>query len=341
MLAGWRTTLQQVWMHRGLLAWLLWPLSQLFRGMVAIRRLLYRLGLFKSHALPVPVIVVGNTVVGGVGKTPVVMALVQHLQDQGWTVGVVSRGYGRRTQDCREVMDGDTASVVGDEPLLIRKRTNAPVFVANNRYMAGAYLLKTYPQTTVIVCDDGLQHLALHRNMEICVFDDRGAGNGFMLPAGLLREPWPRRSEVTSWVLHTGTQPAFDGYRATRRLADTAVRANGSQISLRLLATDRTTPLLALAGIAQPEVFFDQLRAQGLHLSATQALPDHFNFDSFNLSIYEGYQLICTEKDAVKLWRIAPHALAVPLTVTLDTPLLVSLDAALAAKLSSPQPSCR
>lgn len=337
--------LAQAWRHRGLLASLLWPISLLYGLAVAVRRWQFREGIQETSRLPVRVIVVGNVVAGGAGKTPVVMALVKHLQARGLQTGVVSRGYGRNTQDCREVLASSNAQNTGDEPLLIHLATKAPVFVANKRVEAAQALLEKYPGTQVIVADDGLQHYSLQRDLEICVFDDRGIGNGFLLPAGPLREPWPRKVLQSSttrahpsgdvlWpptptlLLHTGSHPAFSGgFRATRALATHAVRSDGSTVPLAEL---RGQPLAAVAGIAHPAQFFDMLREQGLTLAHTEALADHYDFNSCLLRWGAGYSLICTEKDAVKLWRTHPQALAVPLVLTLDAAFLEMVDAAIA-----------
>ncbi len=340
---AWQTALTRAWLHRGLLAWLLWPLSLLYRLLVSIRRIFYRLGWLVSVRLPVPVLVVGNVVAGGAGKTPVVMALVEHLQARGVRVGVISRGYGRNTNGCLEVTPDRPASETGDEPALIQRRTQAPVFVAGQRAEAARALLAKYPHTQLIISDDGLQHLHLQRDLEIGVFDDRGIGNGFLLPAGPLREPWPRPLDL---LLHTGTQPAFNGFWAPRALAGYALRKDGSQISLAELAessatdstrpftTGQSKPLLALAAIAQPEAFFAMLRAHGLTLARTLALPDHYNFSSFQRNEYKSYTLICTEKDAVKLWPLEPDALAVPLQCLPPNSFWTVLDARLDSLLS-------
>ena len=337
--------LAQAWNHRGLLAWLLWPVSWLYGAATALRRWLYRAGIFKTSRVAAKVIVVGNVVAGGAGKTPVVIALVKHLQARGVQAGVVSRGYGRGTDDCREVLPNSLANDVGDEPALMKNACDMPVFVANKRVEAATALLAKYPQTQVIVCDDGLQHHSLHRNLEICVFDDRGIGNGFLLPAGPLREPWPRSAMQSSttqehpsggllWpatqslLLHTGPHPALNGgFRATRALAAHAVRSDGSTVPLAGL---RGQALAAVAAIANPAQFFAMLRDQGLTLAHTEPLPDHYTFDSWLCNWDEGYSLICTEKDAVKLWRTHPHALAVPLVLTLDAAFLRMVDAAMA-----------
>ncbi|MHB8947908.1 MAG: tetraacyldisaccharide 4'-kinase [Rhodoferax sp.] len=325
----WQQRLTKAWTHRGPLAWLLWPISLLYGVLVKLRRSLYQLGIFQSEGVAVPVIVVGNVVAGGAGKTPVVMLLVRHLQARGLQVGVISRGYGRQTDDCREVGANSYVPDVGDEPALIQRSTGAPVFVARLRIDAARALLTRYPQTQLIVCDDGLQHLGLQRDLEICVFDGRGVGNGFLLPAGPLREPWPRAVDL---VLHTGTPPAFAGFSAQRTLSRYALKADGSQQALGDLAGLAglcRKPLLALAAIAKPEDFFTMLRTQGLTLSRTLALPDHYDFNSWSRNEYEGYTLICTEKDALKLWPLEPDALAVPLLVTPEPAFLTQLDARL------------
>lgn len=330
-LTGW----QRLWRERGALAWALWPLSLGYGLLVALRRALYRAGIFPSTHPGVPVIVVGNVIAGGAGKTPVVMAVVQHLQAQGWRPGVVSRGYGRRTRDSRVVLPDSPPRMVGDEPALIARSCQVPVVVAAQRSAAARLLCTEYPDTNVIVCDDGLQHWALARDIEICVFNDQGIGNGFLLPAGPLREPWPRPANAeVAIVLHAGPAPqggSAPRFTVQRQLARFALRADGHRVPLASL---RATPLLALAAIARPEDFFALLQAQGLVLAQTLALPDHFDFDSWKCPSDKPYTLICTEKDAVKLWPQHPTALAVPLQLQLDAGFFAALDAGLQRKLS-------
>jgi tetraacyldisaccharide 4'-kinase len=203
------SALQRAWLRRGALPWLLLPASLLFGLVVAIRRAAYRLGWMRSTRVPVPVVVVGNVVAGGSGKTPIVIALVRHLRARGIAAGVVSRGYGRRTADCREVRATDAPEDTGDEPLLIARETGAPVFVAPRRADAARALLAAHPSTRVIVSDDGLQHYGLERDVEVCVFDERGIGNGWLLPAGPLREGWPRPVDL---VLRPGARGEFGGF---------------------------------------------------------------------------------------------------------------------------------
>jgi tetraacyldisaccharide 4'-kinase len=271
------------------------------------------------------------------------MAVVQHLQTQGHAVGVISRGYGRvNGAQCVEVRNDARPEDVGDEPLLIHRTCSAPVFVGPARHAAATVLLARYPQTRIIVCDDGLQHYALYRDLEICVFDDRGCGNGWLMPAGPLREGWPRQA-VTGvgqradrlLVLHTGKQPAFAGYTARRSLAPFAMGSDGVRVPLESLRAPGIKPLLALAGIAQPESFFAMLRALQVPLAKTLALPDHYHFDSSSRIFHEGYRLICTEKDAAKLWPLVPDALTVPMVFEPEASFFSALDTALSPLLST------
>jgi tetraacyldisaccharide 4'-kinase len=276
---------------------------------------------------------VGNVLVGGVGKTPVVIALVQYLQQRGVVVGVLSRGYARPTDDLREVRTDSTAKDVGDEPLLIARSTGAPIWVGADRYAAGQALLRHHPKVQMLVCDDGLQHLPLSRDIEFCVFDERGVGNGWMLPAGPLREPWPRRATqvVPCFELTSVNPPQLGQYRIIRQLADFAIRADGTRRNLKAW---HQRPVQALAGIAKPQVFFDMLRAQGVMLKHAQALPDHDDLDHLIINPSLG-EVLCTEKDAVKLWGQHPEAWAVPLVITLPSELLQAMDKLIDTKLSS------
>ena len=308
-----RSNWEALWLaqslQRGWLACLLWPVSLAYSALMALRRILYLVGIFKTHRLRVPVVVVGNVVVGGAGKTPTVIAVVNHLRDRGWHPGVVSRGHGRRSHGVVGVTIHTPSDDSGDEPALIHERTGVPVHVAASRVAAANALLAAHPEVNVVVCDDGLQHWALQRDLQIVVFDDRGVGNGWLLPAGLLRETWPRRSHVPELVLiqcrdgvpppPLPVAPGTQLFQATRRLAAQAIGTNGERVALQSLHKHRLT---AVAGIARPAVFFDMLREAGLRPDREVALPDHAGLADYSALLQDPTNtLICTEKDAVKL----------------------------------------
>lgn len=340
MNAASESALREAWATRGALARLLYPISLIYRALLGLRQR------FSAAAtrLPVPVLVVGNVVVGGAGKTPTTIAIVRHLLAQGWRPGVVSRGYGGRHTGVLQVQANSQASECGDEPVLIHRATGVPVYVARQRAAAGMALLAAHPEVNIIVCDDGLQHLALARDLEVVVFDDRGLGNGWCLPAGLLREPWPRHNRVTgigaALVLHqqrTPATPFCPGFVAQRALADAALDAAGAATPLAELVN---TPLVALAGIARPEVFFDMLGERGLVPSQTWPLPDHADlavlWPAIQARCPPGATVLCTEKDAVKLWPLlgsaSPRVLAVPLVLAPEPAFFNALDAQLSSR---------
>jgi tetraacyldisaccharide 4'-kinase len=322
--------LPRVWTQRGPVAWALFPLACIYGLLLKLRRWGYAAGVFKTCRVPALVLVVGNVVAGGAGKTPVTIALVRHLLTQGKRLGVISRGHGRQTQDARAVALNSSPLDVGDEPLLIHQATGVPVWVARTRADAAQGLLQAHPDVEILICDDGLQHWALARDLEICVMDERGLGNGWLLPAGPLRENWPR---PVDWVLHTGAQLAnhssMGGYQARRQLADHAVGAMGQRVALNTLKGQAVD---AVAGLARPEAFFTMLRQVGLTLAHTTALPDHHDFQDW-VSATPGRTLLCTEKDAAKLWLHEPKALAVPLVITPETDFWTALDARIAQLL--------
>lgn len=319
------TLLPRLWQRRSLLAWLLLPLSWLYRALLWLRHKGYRHGWLASGHPGAFVVVVGNVVTGGAGKTPMTIALVRHLQQRGYTVGVVSRGHGRSQRSVHEVQAGSTAAESGDEPLLIRQHTGAPVWVGSPRLQAAQQLLQAHPEVQVIVCDDGLQHLALQRDLEICLMDDRGMGNGWLLPAGPLREPWPRPVDL---LVNTHGARDHAGFVARRRLDTEAVNAAGERRGLSAWAD---TPVDAVAGLARPEAFFKMLRASGLTLAQTRALPDHHDYADWSSKI-SPRPLLCTEKDAVKLWAHEPQAWAVPLLLEPEPAFWQALDALLARR---------
>lgn len=295
--------LQSAWQHGGVLAQALRPLGALFGALTGLRAALYRNGWLKTAALPVPVIVVGNWIVGGAGKTPTTLALLQLLRAQGYRVGVISRGYGGHYEGTRLVSHDSSATEVGDEPLLIHLRSGAPVAVGRDRVAAAQALLAAQPQTQLLISDDGLQHWRLPRSLSVLVFDERGLGNGRLLPAGPLRQ-CRRLSSEPQLVLYNANRPstALPGHLAQRQLAGAVALADwwaGRPATPEALAALRGRPVLAAAGVARPERFFSMLRAQGLSVQSLP-LPDHHDFAQLPWPADTDTVLI-TEKDAVKL----------------------------------------
>lgn len=321
-MSGFEGWLTRQWTHRGLAAWLMWPIQAFLRLVVALRRLAYRRGWLATHTLPVPVIVVGNRIAGGAGKTPTVIAVLAHLRARGWTPGVLTRGHGRDESQPGQapiVLDSNSskrlsAREVGDEPWLIWRRAGCVMAIGRHRAQAGQALLAAHPEVDILVCDDGLQHLALSRQIEIVVFDERGAGNGWLLPAGPLREPIdvpPHPASVGApLVLYNAERAstALAGHTARKQLAPLQGLDGwwqGLSASSRTSTDLGTQPSWAVAGIAQPGRFFQSLRAQGLNIHPCPC-PDHDKLDP--LPWPNGIaHVIMTEKDAVKL---SPERLA-------------------------------
>lgn len=307
------------------LANMLRPLSWLYRALA-----LWHKRRAVPQQLSVPVLVVGNCVAGGAGKTPTVIALVQALLAAGRKPGVISRGYGRQGDSVRAVQAGDAAAAVGDEPLLIRRRTGVPVWVGRDRVAAGRALIARNADVDVIVCDDGLQHHRLAWNAAVMVFDERGSGNGLLLPAGPLREALPTHLAPGMYVLYTSGAPstALPGAVAQRRFGRVRALAGGAEVDISQL---RGRPLLAVAGLAAPEKFFAMLVATGLSFKRLP-LPDHHAYDTLPWPA-ETSDVITTEKDAVKLapQRVgATRIWVVPLDLQLPAALVVDLIRALA-----------
>lgn len=290
--------------HPGLAIRLLQPLSWIYGGLAAIDRGLYAHGLRQVVQPPRPTIVVGNLVAGGAGKTPAVLAIIELLRANGLRPGVVSRGYGRRGSGVTLVGANADADEVGDEPVLIRQRSGAPVAVGADRPAAARALCEAHTEVDVIVSDDGLQHHRLGRQVEVVVFDDRGLGNGRLLPAGPLRAHLQASAGAHRVVLYTAGRPStpLDGYVGERRLAGVTALDDwwsGRKDRLEPLAALRGRPLLAMAGLARPEGFFAMLEAEGLRFERLP-LPDHARLDPLPWPAGTP-ETVVTEKDAVKL----------------------------------------
>jgi tetraacyldisaccharide 4'-kinase len=281
------------------------PLSFLYGSVMAFRGLLYRMGLRHRVRVKAPVIVVGNLTVGGTGKTPLVAWLSTHLSAVGLRVAIVSRGYGGKARGVTRVTVHSRPSEVGDEPLLLAKRAQATVFVGKDRVAAAKTAVDD--GADIVICDDGLQHLALMRDCEIVVIDgQRGFGNGCLLPRGPLRESTGRLRRVNAVVVNGAiTAPGFKlpGFLA-RTHFDMNMRPGDARPvsgsgSLRSLASFRGAGVHAVAAIGNPQRFFDMLRNAGLTLYE-HPMPDHHAFKAGDLNFGDNLPVIMTEKDAVK-----------------------------------------
>jgi tetraacyldisaccharide 4'-kinase len=310
------------WQRRGAFAWAMTPLACLFGAIAATRRATFALGWRERVDVGVPVVVVGNVTVGGTGKTPTVIALVEALRAAGFTPGVVSRGYGSQGSEPRHVTSASPPHLVGDEPVLIARRTSAPVWVSRDRVACAKALRTAHVDVDVIVSDDGLQHYRLARNVELVVFDQRLAGNGFLLPAGPLREPLSRRRDAT--LINNPFERALPPWPDTFALSLAPSDAwHLTEPGLRRpLAQFAGARVLAAAGIGAPERFFATLRAAGLS-PITRALPDHYAFNQNPFVDDSVDAILVTEKDAVKLgaWRDA-RIWVVPVEATLPARLI-------------------
>ncbi len=317
------------------MAWMLWPLSLLYGAVTALRRTAYALGLYRAEPAPVPVVVVGNLVAGGAGKTPTVIALVQALRQAGWTPGVISRGHGRQGDAAAAVFEHSLPAAVGDEPLLICRRTRAPVWVARRRIEAARGLCAAHAEVDVLIADDGLQHLGLQRDVQVIVFDERGIGNGCLLPAGPLRQPMPAHVPVNSHVLYNAPHAStpWPGALAQRRLAGAVLLQDwwsGAPATAQALQQLRGRPLLAAAGMAAPQRFFGMLREAGLQITPLP-LPDHHRFEPLPWPA-DTPEVLVTEKDAVKLPRAGSGTTRI-WVVALDFQLPEDFSAAVLANL--------
>lgn len=278
------------------------PLSWLFALLSSLRRWAYGRGLLASERLPVPVVVVGNITAGGSGKTPLAIWLVRALMEAGWRPGVISRGYGGRDPGPRMVNVVDDPAEVGDEPLLLARTTGVPVCIGRRRARAGQALLAAAPQVNVLVADDGLQHYALARDVEIAVVDARRRfGNGRLLPAGPLREPVGRLRQVDVVVVNGGeSEPAAVGVAQFPMLLEPkGFRKLGDSRQLRDADNFLGRPVHAVAGIGNPERFFSTLRDMGIEASL-HTFPDHHAYTRGDLP---AGTLLMTSKDAVKCER--------------------------------------
>lgn len=285
-------SLDQYWYDRNLIAWLLWPLSLVFCALVFVRRSFYKSGFFKSVGFNIPVVIVGNISVGGTGKTPLITKLVELLESWGYRTGVISRGYGGQGPWPYHLSKESQAAESGDEPLQIFKRTGCPIVVGPDRIQDIAVLLQNH-ELDLVLCDDGLQHYRLQRDLELIVVDaQRQFGNRFCLPAGPLREP-VSRARNADWVIQNGGD---SDYSFSIQSGKVIRLMNRQELNFSDFAA---TKVHAVAGIGNPQRFFNLLRTAGLDI-IEHAFPDHHNFIQQELEFSDEWPVLMTEKDSVK-----------------------------------------
>lgn len=288
-----RAWLERVWFSKGWGGLLLWPLSALFAAIVAVRRLGFRRGWFARLSPGCPVVVVGNLTVGGSGKTPFVVWLATELARRGLRVGIVSRGYGGAAEAPTDVTRDSDPWTVGDEPLLLARRTPARVVIGRDRVSAARRLAA---DVDIIIADDGLQHYRLARDLEIAIVDGRRRfGNGRLLPSGPLREPESRLASVDFVVVNGGSA---QGREIVMDLVPDAVVRLGDGARTPL-AHYAGREVHAIAGIGDPARFFATLRTAGLR-PIEHPLPDHAPPEAYRMSFGDALPVLMTEKDAVK-----------------------------------------
>lgn len=309
-LAAWA---HRTWQTRNPISYLLYPASLITAAIVRRKRVRYQSQQELAYRSPCPVIVVGNIVVGGTGKTPVVIAICHYLQSQGWTPGIISRGYGVHIDPLqpRHAQHHAQAQDIGDEPALLTQATGAPICVHPKRALAARSLLEHYPEVNVIIADDGMQHLALARDIQIAVQDQRGVGNGWLLPAGPLRDQAQRLQEVDWLITQLGTNTPLphtprppDALRnIVMRLHPVRVRQLHGTLSFswpQWLLHSQGKRIAALAAIGQPQRFFHMLQTAGVTLQQTRALADHAVITQHSFAGLETDYILLTAKDAVK-----------------------------------------
>jgi tetraacyldisaccharide 4'-kinase len=313
--------IQEAWKRKNTFFYLiLVPFSWIFGLVTWLRRLAYRYSLVRSYRLSAPVIIVGNINVGGSGKTPVVIWLIEQLKQNGYQPGVISRGYGGGARLPTKVTAESDASLVGDEPVLIANRCDCPVWVGENRVDVGEALLKAHPDCNVVISDDGLQHYRLKRDIEIAVVDaDSSNQSARLLPAGPLREPLTRLNTVDAIIsngekLNLATfQMQLMGERFYN-LADASKTAIAADFNRKVVR--------AMAGIGKPERFYDHMCKLGLTFT-TVSFDDHHSYTAAELAEIDCEILIMTEKDAVKCKSFAEvHHWVLPVEAQIDDALM-------------------
>lgn len=288
-------TLDHYWYSINPVSLILWPVSLFFLLLVICRKAFYTTGVFKSYKIKKPVVVIGNITVGGTGKTPLIIKLCELLNNWGYKTGVISRGYGGTGPWPHQLVSTSTAEGSGDEPLQVYNRTGVPVVVGPDRVADANYLLDNN-ELDIILTDDGLQHYRLQRDLELVVIDQsRLYGNGFLLPAGPLREPVSRMNtfKTACWKIVNGGN---ENYAFNIRLRNARQLSSDRDESLENFKSDTVH---AVAGIGNPQRFFNMLKQAGLKI-IEHPFPDHHQFSQQDLDFNDELPVLMTEKDSVK-----------------------------------------
>jgi tetraacyldisaccharide 4'-kinase len=336
-------SLQRRWYGRPGWLLILTPLEWLYRLLSALRRFAYRRAWFSVWRAPVPVIVVGNIAVGGTGKTPIVIALCDALQRNGFKPGIISRGYGAHPPATPfAVNESSDVAESGDEPLLLARRSACPVVIAPRRAAAAQYLL-AHEGCDIIICDDGLQHYALARDIELVVIDAaRGFGNGHCLPVGPLRESLRRLRSVDALLLNRAASASMQHLSLDADLAGAQYDFHLTPTTVVHLVSNRELPVAewidqyprvhAVAGIGNPQRFFATLRQLGCE-PIEHAFADHHRFVAHDFDFHDALAVLMTEKDAVKCLALAGENFwYLRVEATLPDSLLAAITAKLRAR---------
>jgi tetraacyldisaccharide 4'-kinase len=288
--------LSKIHYSKSLVSLLLLPFSAVFLLIYFVRKILYRFSFLRSFKLKIPVIVVGNITSGGTGKTPLIIYLANELKKNGYHPGIISRGYGSKSAGVIEVSQKSDVADAGDEPMLIQKHTYLPVFVSKDRVLAAKALLKKYKKTDVILSDDGIQHYRLKRDLEVLVIDGtRKFGNGYLLPAGPLREFSSKLKTVDAIVCNH--KKVIDGSYLMKYKGYFLINLKtNKKIHLSNL---RLKNIHAIAGIGNPNRFFDYLKTFNIEFNSS-IFQDHYRFSKKDFRNMNDKNIIMTEKDAVK-----------------------------------------
>ena len=293
--------IEDLWYGKHPLSIVLAPLGWCYQLLMRLRHLLYLSGILATQKLDIPVIVVGNIVAGGTGKTPLVIWLADYLKEKGYKPGIVSRGYKSKVKQWpQQVRKDSNPELVGDEPVLLARKSDCPVAIAPNRYIAAEALIE-HEQVDIVICDDGLQHYALERDIEIAVIDGiRRHGNGHCLPAGPLREPIGRLKRVDMIVCNSGAvRGEFEMEYIPQQLCSVIDENRHCTID-----QFRNQSIHAIAGVGNPTKFFSSLRGRGVR-TIEHEFPDHYQFKVEDISFDDGFPVVMTEKDAVKCTEFA------------------------------------